>query len=152
MIVLYCKVNTVYRESENALTSPGESARGSADAILDAARRLFMASGFDGVNLDQVGKAAGVSRQTVYNQFGSKDAVFRAMVTRYWGAITAELDRACALVLAADDDPETMLRRLAETLYRLVGTADQVALARLVVAESRRGSARSFISPANSRW
>lgn len=39
----------------------------SAHPILLAAKRLFLEAGFEGVNLERVGEAAGVTRQTVYN-------------------------------------------------------------------------------------
>src|SRR5260221_14411202 len=41
-------------------------------AILEAARGLLEERGFYGVGLEEVARAAGVSRQAVYLQFGSK--------------------------------------------------------------------------------
>lgn len=114
--------------------------QGSSQAILDAARKLFFASGFDAVNLEMVAEAAGVSRQTIYNQFGSKDAVFRAMMSRHWDVITTEVERAAVEVLDADQPSGVVLRGLAELLLRLAGTDDQVALMRLVIAETRRAA------------
>jgi TetR/AcrR family transcriptional regulator, regulator of autoinduction and epiphytic fitness len=106
-------------------------------AILDAARRLFLEAGYEGVNLDQVGRAAGVSRQTVYNQFGSKDAVFRAVVDRHWDAIRTEVAAVSAPSLGLDADAENVLRRFAQSLLRFVHETDQIAFTRLVIAESR---------------
>ena len=39
--------------------------------LLLAAKQLFLERGFEGVNLERVARAAVVSRQTVYNLFGS---------------------------------------------------------------------------------
>jgi len=50
--------------------------------ILDAANELLLARGYHGVGLQTVASAATVSRQTVYDQFGSKSGLLRAMVTR----------------------------------------------------------------------
>jgi AcrR family transcriptional regulator len=50
--------------------------------ILDAANELLLARGYHGVGLQAVASAAGVSRQTVYDQFGSKSGLLRSMVTR----------------------------------------------------------------------
>lgn len=108
-----------------------------ATAILDAARRLFLDAGYDGVNLDQVGRAAGVSRQTVYNQFGSKDAVFRAVVDRHWEAIRTEVGAVSAPSLDSATDAEDVLHRFARSLLRFVHETDQIAFTRLVIAESR---------------
>lgn len=50
--------------------------------ILDAANALLLERGYHGVGLASVASAAGVSRQTVYDQFGSKSGLLRAMVAR----------------------------------------------------------------------
>lgn len=50
--------------------------------ILDAANRLMLEAGYHGVGLDAVAEAAGVSRQTVYDRFGSKSGLLTAMITR----------------------------------------------------------------------
>ena len=107
-------------------------------AILDAARRLFLEAGFGGVNLEQVGRAAGVSRQTVYNQFGSKEAVFQAVMKRHWDAVRSETASAFAGMDDLTASPAEMLRRFAQALLRFVAETDQVAFTRLVIAESRR--------------
>src|SRR6188508_2800650 len=49
-------------------------------AILDAAMRLFPARGYDGVSVDAIAQAAGVSKLTVYSHFADKEALFRAAV------------------------------------------------------------------------
>lgn len=45
-------------------------------AILDAAERMFLRHGYEGVSMDQIAAAAGVSKLTVYSHFGDKDALF----------------------------------------------------------------------------
>ena len=50
--------------------------------ILDAANRLLLARGYHGVGLEAVAQAAGVTRQTVYDQFGSKSGLLGAMIAR----------------------------------------------------------------------
>ncbi len=52
-------------------------------AILDAAKRLFTAQGFDGVSMDQIAAEAGVSKLTVYSHYGDKDTLFVAAVKAY---------------------------------------------------------------------
>jgi AcrR family transcriptional regulator len=52
----------------------------SRNKILDATLGLIAAEGFDGVNIAAVAAAAGVSRQTVYSIFGSReDLISEAM-------------------------------------------------------------------------
>ncbi|MCD2465609.1 TetR/AcrR family transcriptional regulator [Streptomyces sp. MBT42] len=48
-------------------------------AIVRAARDLFLREGF-GVGMDAIAAEAGVSKVTVYNHFGSKEALFTAVV------------------------------------------------------------------------
>jgi TetR/AcrR family transcriptional regulator of autoinduction and epiphytic fitness len=114
-----------------------EAKRGAAVAILDAAQPLILEAGYDEVNLDQVGRAAGVKRQTVYNQFGSKDAVFRAAVDRHWTAVRLE---AAAAFGGLDEagNPEQALNCYARALARFVTYTEQVAFTRLVIREARR--------------
>ena len=107
-------------------------------AVLQAAKLLFLESGFDGVNLERVGEAAGVTRQTVYNLFGSKEAVFRAMVELHWN----ELAKDSANLMSAGLDPvlgpAAILRGFAEFIIRFVDDTQQVAFTRLVIMESRQ--------------
>lgn len=48
--------------------------------ILQAAGALFMREGYSSVSMEQLAKAAGVSKQTVYSHYGSKEALFSAAV------------------------------------------------------------------------
>lgn len=114
------------------------SASATTRVILDAAQRLFLKAGYDGVNLEQVARAAGVSRQTVYNQFGSKDAVFQAVVKRHWETVRGETASAFAAIDTVTASPGDALRKFAHALLRFVAETDQVAFTRLVIAESRQ--------------
>ncbi len=49
-------------------------------AILQAARQLFFDHGLADVKIDQVAKAAGVSKMTVYANFTDKAAIFESVV------------------------------------------------------------------------
>jgi TetR/AcrR family transcriptional repressor of mexJK operon len=50
-------------------------------AILDAARELFVALGVDRVSMDAVSARAGVSKRTVYDYFGDKGRLLTEVVT-----------------------------------------------------------------------
>ena len=78
------------------MDEPRDSARQRLrDSIVDAARAQTVATGWDGVRMGGVAGAAGVSRQTVYNEFGSKaglaDALARREVDRFVSAVRAAL-------------------------------------------------------------
>ncbi|MGN9808458.1 TetR family transcriptional regulator [Micromonospora sp. BQ11] len=65
------------------------------DGIVAAARALTVAHGWDGVRMGAVATTAGVSRQTVYNEFGTKaglaEALARHEVDRFVGDVRAAL-------------------------------------------------------------
>jgi TetR/AcrR family transcriptional repressor of mexJK operon len=48
--------------------------------ILKAANEAFFAHGFEGANVDEIARAAGVSKMTVYSYFPSKDALFSEII------------------------------------------------------------------------
>ena len=48
------------------------------DSILEAAQALFQSSGFIGTSMDKIAAKAGVTKQTVYRYFDSKEALFKA--------------------------------------------------------------------------
>lgn len=57
------------------------------DAILDAARAAALEFGVRRTSLSEVARRAGVSRMTVYNRFGEKPALMRALMTREFGSL-----------------------------------------------------------------
>ncbi|MFC4145506.1 TetR family transcriptional regulator [Micromonospora mangrovi] len=88
------------------MDEPRESARQRLrNSIVDAARSQTIATGWDGVRMGGVATAAGVSRQTVYNEFRSKaglaEALARREVDRFVGEVRAVLDEHGADVRAA---------------------------------------------------
>jgi AcrR family transcriptional regulator len=52
------------------------------DALLDAAYDAVVAGNWDSARMLDVAAAAGVSRQTLYNEFGSKDSLASALAIR----------------------------------------------------------------------
>ena len=72
------------------------------ERILAAAERCFYHSGITATGVDVLAEAAGVSKRTLYNQFGSKEGV----VTAYLAAREERWQRRLARLLDdAGDDP-----------------------------------------------
>ncbi|NML73959.1 TetR/AcrR family transcriptional regulator [Rhizobium sp. S-51] len=61
-------------------SAASSGARTKRDAIIDAAAAIFSESGYSGASIDAIAARAEVSRQTVYNQIGDKEKVFKAVV------------------------------------------------------------------------
>ena len=105
--------------------------------ILQSAEELFLTRGFDGTSMDEVAVHAGVSKQTVYNQFANKAALFVAIIK----SMTAQ---AAELVQTEMREPETIeqvateLSGHAERLLTIVMTPKLLQLRRLVIAEADR--------------
>lgn len=83
-------------------TSPDQERRrgrshdpeGNRRAVLDAARRLFAAHGYQGVGIRAIAADAGVTPGLVMAYFGSKDGLFRAVVGEGTGVTARILDDA----------------------------------------------------------
>ncbi|MEJ6393483.1 TetR/AcrR family transcriptional regulator [Gymnodinialimonas sp. 2305UL16-5] len=59
--------------------------------ILTAAEDVFLRNGFVGTNMDAVAKHAGVSKQTVYARFNSKEALFIQVVEQMTGSAACDI-------------------------------------------------------------
>jgi TetR/AcrR family transcriptional regulator len=63
------------------------------DEILDAARDVFERYGARRANVDDVARAAGISRSTLYRRFPNKESLLAAVIDRETSAFLDELDR-----------------------------------------------------------
>ncbi len=59
-------------------TSDDESAK--RRQIIDGASKVFLAQGFDAASMNDIARAAGVSKGTLYVYFGNKEELFEAIV------------------------------------------------------------------------
>lgn len=66
------------------------------DRILDAARDVFERFGARRANVEDVARAAGVSRSTLYRAYPTKDALLLAVIARETDAVFRDLDQAAA--------------------------------------------------------
>lgn len=103
------------------------------EAIVDAATEAFLVSGYGAVSMDQIAKVAGVSKQTVYSHFGSKAALFGAV-------IQARCDRLIQPNAEglSPADPERALLELAERFIGAILAPENMASFRAVIAEIGR--------------
>jgi AcrR family transcriptional regulator len=97
--------------------------------IMDGARRVFLASGFDGASMNDVARAAGVSKGTLYAYFDSKDALFKAIIR---GELAQAAERICAF--RREGDARAMLTDFGVRLIGRMSEPETLALSRVVVA------------------
>jgi AcrR family transcriptional regulator len=106
--------------------------RSTRDALLDAAYDAAVAGDWTRVRMADVARAAGVSRQTLYNEFGSKDALAEALAMREIGRFIEGTER--ALDEAHPDDPIAAVG--AAALYTFQQAADNPLLKAALVDDS----------------
>ena len=85
------------------------------DRILDAAWRITSEQGWSAITMSRLGDGAGVSRQSVYNEFGSKQQVAEALIARELQRFLAAVDAG----LAAGATPGESVQRGGEAVLRL---------------------------------
>ncbi len=100
-------------------------------AILDAAQQVFERYGARRANVEDVARAAGVSRSTLYRAYATKDDLLQAVLTRQANEFLAELDRASSGLPPRDAVVEAFSRGIALTreiplLARLVETEPEI--------------------------
>lgn len=78
--------------------------------MLDAARQLFLANGYEGLSLRQVAEQIGYTPTTIYLYFEDKDDLLFAVVDQAYDQFTVDLQRA----YDSTADPRERLRALAE--------------------------------------
>jgi TetR/AcrR family transcriptional repressor of mexJK operon len=101
-------------------------------AILEGAQEVFLRDGFAAASMDDVARAAGVGKMTVYRHFGSKDALFRDMLEEMCGGVMLDAEIPAGLPL----DEE--LARLGHAFVDLVTHPQRLSTYRLAMAEAER--------------
>lgn len=99
--------------------------------ILAAATELFTRNGFEATSVDDIAAQAGVSKQTVYSHFGSKEGLFGVSIAnkcRTSGIDADELD--------VEAPPERVLPEIARRFVGLV-TSDEAISVHTVCCASR---------------
>lgn len=107
---------------------------GSREAVVDAATRLFLERGFGAVSMDDLAEAAGVARRTLYNQFASKEEIFREMLRR----VSQQLEHALPPGIETSGEVEEVLRLVAQAILQLHKHSEYVGFLRMVLADHRQ--------------
>lgn len=97
--------------------------------VIAAAADLFLHRGYHATTMDDVARAAGMSKKTVYQTFSSKSELFEGLLADSFAPFTEPIE--------ADDRP--LREVLTEALARLAHLAlseRQVLLIRLLIAET----------------
>jgi AcrR family transcriptional regulator len=118
-----------------SLTAPpsGDEDSAKRHQIMDGARRVFMDLGFDGASMNEIARAASVSKGTLYVYFTDKNSLFEAIVEKECleqGKIAFNLD--------PSRDAETTLRDFGRAYIEVVCRPDGGSAVRTVMAIAER--------------
>ena len=101
--------------------------------IMDGARAVFLSSGFDGASMNDIARAAGVSKGTLYAYFDSKDQLFEAIIR---GEYAQSAERLCTF--RREGDAREMLRDFGVRLISKMAEPYTRSLARVVIAAAEK--------------
>ena len=90
------------------------------EAVLDQAARVFWRHGFEATSIHDLEQATGLGRGSLYNSFGDKAALFRAVLARYGATEAAE-----PLRHLADPDVFAGLSRMLHAIAARMGELDR---------------------------
>ncbi|PWE46575.1 TetR/AcrR family transcriptional regulator [Pseudomonas prosekii] len=110
-------------------------------AILDAAKILFVSNGYAHTSMDAVAAEAGVSKLTVYSHFNDKETLFSA-------AVAAKCEEQLPTLFFELPDGvsvETVLLNIARGFHQLINSDESVNLHRLMISLSSQDPKLSLI-------
>jgi TetR/AcrR family transcriptional regulator, mexJK operon transcriptional repressor len=103
-------------------------------AILDAAKNLFLRNGYASTSMDAVSAEAGVSKLTVYNHFTDKETLFCAAVIARCEEQLPEL----FFESPAGMTVEALLTNIGLGFFALINSPESLELHRLMVAQGNQ--------------
>ena len=105
----------------------GQIDQAKSEAILDAAGAVISERGL-GAPVETIARRAGVSKQTLYNHYGGKDGLIRALVRRRVDQMTAPLSDADHF-----ERPEAALAAFAQALMEAMLSPMSLAVMRVAI-------------------
>jgi AcrR family transcriptional regulator len=104
------------------------------DQVVEGARTVFHADGFEGASVDAIARAAGVSKATLYSYFPDKRLLFVEVAKQECRRQIDLIDAA----LPGDARPESVLREAGTRMIDFFTSGFGLSVFRLIVAEADR--------------
>lgn len=114
--------------AENPNARPGARGPRKRQAVIEAARRVFTEKGYN-ASMEEVAFEAEVSKQTIYNQFGSKEQLFHAMIEDRVSEMISPIAEA-----APDADPRDVLTRIGRLYHEKIIGPENIKMIRALLA------------------
>jgi AcrR family transcriptional regulator len=104
------------------------------DQVLDGARQVFMADGFEGASVDEISRVANVSKATLYSYFTDKRLLFMEVATAECQRVAREaMDN-----IDMEADPREVLTQAGRHFLRFITSDFGQRIFRICVAEAER--------------
>ena len=107
--------------------------------IFSASVGLFAARGYDGVSMDEIATAAGVTKPVLYDHFQSKQALFKAVLA----AIRDDLISRGQSIAAAAEGAEQSFRAGVDAFFAFVEQEPELDARSFDPSTRRRGARKS---------
>ena len=104
------------------------------DQVVDGAREIFLRDGFEGASVDDIARAAGVSKATLYSYFPDKRLLFMEVATRQ----CEEQARISIEKIDSTRPPQEILTCVAQQFLGFIYSEVGQRIFRICVAESDR--------------
>ena len=104
------------------------------DQVLDGARQVFLSDGYEGASVDNIARAAAVSKATLYSYFPDK----RTLFMQFAGVEIRRMSDAAAEAIDTSAPADVVLRSAAGQIVRFYLSDFGQAIYRICVAEAAR--------------
>jgi len=101
--------------------------------ILDAALSLFVEKGYTATRLEEVARAAGISKGTLYLYYDNKEELFRSMVRELLIPHVEQFEKQAAEFQGSAAD---LLKAMARTWWQNIGNSPLAGMPKLMIAEA----------------
>lgn len=101
--------------------------------ILSAALQVFADKGFMATRLDEVAKAAGVSKGTLYLYFENKEALFKAVVNEF---VLPRISQAEQEAEQYNGSVKDLMSNMIEQWWSKIGETDLCGIPKIIIAEA----------------
>jgi AcrR family transcriptional regulator len=104
--------------------------------VLDVATEYFLKHGYLGASINEMARSSGISKESIYRYFSSKQQLFEAVIGRELVEYRRSLDRLDAMTRGMD--LRSALIVVAEAMLAVITTDRTLALRRLIFDEATR--------------
>jgi AcrR family transcriptional regulator len=124
----------MHNEQDDPALGCGATESAKRRQILEGARQVFLARGFDGASMGEIAKTAGVSKGTLYVYFDSKEKLFEVLTIEEKESLAETVFR----VDPDDPDVRSVLTKLGRSYLKTLGQPAHISSIRMVIGAAEK--------------